>query len=147
VNFVDPYGLQGWVILLEPPPITTRPLIPPELLQQAPRLAEPRPIVEALVPKEPVGPRLPPNWKPGDTIPETFRPPPNPNGNWHDPISNESLRDHLNHQPPKPPHYDYKDPTGTWWEILRNGVRQPKKLREGLYSPPEKSRAYFSRLV
>jgi len=57
-----------------------------------------------------------PGSKPGDA-----------NGNWYNPKTRESLRPELNHEPPIGPHWDYKNPEGTWFRIFPNGSVIPKR--------------------
>jgi hypothetical protein len=51
-----------------------------------------------------------PGSKPGD-----------PDGNWHNPKTGESLRPDVKHPPPVGPQWDYRDPDGDWWRKLPNG--------------------------
>jgi RHS repeat-associated protein len=47
-------------------------------------------------------------------------------GNWYNPDTGESLRPDLNHPPGIPPHWDWKDPGGSWWRIFLDGSVRPK---------------------
>jgi RHS repeat-associated protein len=68
-------------------------------------------------------PTLPPGHL---LLPPGFRPPTQPNGNYHNPDTGESIRPD-NHEPPILPHYDYKDSNGVWWRIFpQNGQMYPK---------------------
>ncbi len=102
VNFVDPYGTQEIFIGIDW-----------ALLEEPP--ITPRPI-------------LPEGWRPGNSMPKGFRPPPNPKGNWFNPKTGESLRPDLNHPEPVRPHFDYRDPAGKWWRIFEDGTREPKSI-------------------
>ena len=42
-------------------------------------------------------------------------------GAWVSPSGSESLHPDLNHPPGKDPHWDYRDPLGTFWECDQNG--------------------------
>jgi len=57
--------------------------------------------------------------KPGST-------PGSKDGNWYNPKTGESLRPDLNHPDPIGPHWDYKDPSGQWWRIFKDGSNVPK---------------------
>lgn len=57
--------------------------------------------------------------KPGST-------PGSKDGNYYNPSTKESLRPDLNHPDPIGPHWDYRDPSGTWWRIFPNGRKEPK---------------------
>lgn len=64
-------------------------------------------------PPIPPAPNIPPGpgwiWKPVGT------PPGGPNGAWEGP-DGDSLKPHLDHKPPKPPHWDWTDKWGNKWE-------------------------------
>jgi RHS repeat-associated protein len=123
VDNVDPYG-EEFFFLLEQPGVI------------------PRPFFDLMLEKPPIAPRLPPNWKPSDGIPDTFRPPTSPKGNYYDPISKESLRPDLKHPPSVPRHFDYKDPFGKWWRIFENGKRELKDILFGPPALPKRSPTY-----
>ena len=44
-----------------------------------------------------------------------------PRGAWVSPSGSMSLHPDLNHPPGKPPHWDYRDPLGTFWECYEDG--------------------------
>jgi len=43
----------------------------------------------------------------------------NPNANFHNPKTGQSLRPDLNHGPPIGHHWDWKDSSGIWWRLHR----------------------------
>jgi len=47
-------------------------------------------------------------------------------GNWHNPKTGESLRPDLDHPDPIGPHWDYRDPSGSWHRIFPDGSQVPK---------------------
>jgi hypothetical protein len=52
--------------------------------------------------------------------------PGDPNGNWYNPGTGETLRPDLNHPEPLGPHYDYRAPNGKWyrWFPTDNMIRK-----------------------
>src|ERR1700730_2450066 len=49
-----------------------------------------------------------------------------PNGNWYNPNTGESLHPDPNHPPPIGPHMDYRAPNGQWYRWYPNGNIVPK---------------------
>ncbi len=47
-------------------------------------------------------------------------------GSWFNPATRESLHPDLSHPEPIGPHYDWRDPLGTFWRIFRDGTVLPK---------------------
>jgi RHS repeat-associated protein len=98
VQTVQFLGFLPKVFLFEEPPIVRPPLpeFPPDMLK-------------------PPGPgwewRGRPGSQPGD-----------PNGNWYNPGTTESLRPDPNHPPPIGPHMDYRAPNGQWYRWFPNGM-------------------------
>lgn len=43
-------------------------------------------------------------------------------GNYHNPETDESWHPDLDHPEPIGPHWDYRDPSGTWWRIGPGGT-------------------------
>ena len=90
----------------------------------------------ALLEEPPIVPRVPPGWCPKDPVPEGFKPPSTPRGNWSSKFPKESLRDDMGHEPGVRPHWDYKDPSGRRWRIFEDGTREPKSVPcQGIRSP------------
>jgi RHS repeat-associated protein len=50
-----------------------------------------------------------------------------PAGAWVSPSGSESLHPDLNHPPGKPPHWDYRDPFGDFWECYEDGTISRRK--------------------
>ena len=48
------------------------------------------------------------------------------NGNYYNIKTGESLRPDLSHPMPIGPHWDYRDSTGKWWRIFKDGRIIPK---------------------
>ena len=91
------------------------------LLPRAP-LTAPRPSFPyPSDPAQPPGPgfewRGAPGSQPGD-----------PNGNWYNPNTGESLHPDLEHPDPLGPHYDWKKPNGDWYRFFPKGNIEPKTI-------------------
>lgn len=52
-------------------------------------------------------------------IPDGFNDRKNPNANYYNPRTKQSLGPDLNHPEPIGPHWDWKDSNGDWWRIYR----------------------------
>ena len=108
--YIDPSGASGLAFF-------ARPTFLPRFFDNAPRTA-PRPVPEA----------LPRGWKPGDPVPNGFKPPPNPKGNFYNKGTRESLHPDMDHGPPQGPHWDYVDTQHNHFRIDPNGNITPKIL-------------------
>jgi uncharacterized Zn-binding protein involved in type VI secretion len=85
---------------------------------------------EAIIPKSPA-PEFPtdPTKPPSPEYQWRGRPGSEPggkDGNYHNPETGESLRPDLDHPPPQGPHWDYRDPEGTWWRWFPDGSMEQK---------------------
>lgn len=47
-------------------------------------------------------------------------------GNYFNPKTDTSLHPDLDHPQPIGPHWDYRDPSGAWWRIFKDGKISPK---------------------
>jgi RHS repeat-associated protein len=70
-------------------------------------------------PTQPPGPGYEWRGQPGSV-------PGDPNGNWYNPNTGESLRPDLSHPDPIGPHWDYRAPDGQWYRWYPNGQVIPK---------------------
>ena len=52
-------------------------------------------------------------------IPDGFNNRNNPNANYYNPSTRQTLRPDLNHPEPIDPHWDWKDSNGDWWRLYR----------------------------
>ena len=85
---------------------------------------------------KPTGPLKPPDVTyPGDdptVAPEGYEwkgkgPQGSKDGNYARPDPKTSWHPDLNHDPPIGPHWDFKDPSGQWWRIFKDGTKVPCK--------------------
>ena len=139
LNSVDFYGESG-LVLFARPTMALR-----FLLENSPKpiLPKPQPLprISSLLK----------DWGPGKPIPKGFRPPPKPEGNWHNPFTKKSLHNDMNHPKSFEPHWDYIDTEGNHFRWFPDGRIIPKPLRsfqlpqpndderEGVGSAEEKS--------
>jgi RHS repeat-associated protein len=115
ISIIDPLGLCDYDYY---PPTIER---AQWFLFEEPPITIPEPPLEEF-PTDPASPPAPgyewrgaPGSNPGD-----------PNGNWYNPNTGETLRPDVNHKPPIGPHYDYKAPDKNWYRWFHNGTMSPK---------------------
>ena len=130
LNQVDPYATSGIGFFVRPGPLP--------FLENGPKVT-PRPIP---LPNPRTVPRPSPamkDWNPNKPIPEGFRPPPNPKGNWYNPDTGESLHNDMGHPDPIGPHWDYIDILGNRFRIAPDGSITPKirGVMPGIGNPPK----------
>ena len=120
-NYVDPYAMSGIGFFVRPGPLLfleNGPKAAPRLTPRPMPTPKPRP-----VPRPSPGMR---DWNPNKPIPNGFRPPPNPKGNWYNPDTGESLHNDMGHPDPVGPHWDYIDTLGNHFRISPDGTITPK---------------------